>query len=62
MMKWDRDHAEIAETDLRRAFVHEDGQLKIPVLLLDDVIIRGFDEPTYAMLLSHGSPPCCGPG
>jgi hypothetical protein len=52
-VKWDRDPAEIPETDLRRAFVHEDGQLKIPVLLIDDVIVRGFDELTYAMLLTH---------
>ena len=52
-MKWVRDHAEISETDLRRAFVHEDGQLKIPVLLVGDVIVRGFDEPTYTMLLTE---------
>ena len=53
IVKWDRDSAEIPETDLRRAFVHEDGQLRIPVLLIDDVIVRGFDERTYAMLLTH---------
>jgi hypothetical protein len=53
IVKWDRDPAEIPEIDLRRAFVHGDGQLKIPVLLIDDVIVRGFDELTYAMLLTH---------
>jgi hypothetical protein len=54
-VKWDRDPAGIPETDLRRAFVHEDGQLKIPVLLIDDddVVVRGCDEPTYAMLLTE---------
>ena len=53
MSRWDRGQAEISETDLRRGFVHEDGQLKIPVLLIDDVIVRGFDERTYALLLTH---------
>ncbi|MBI2902207.1 MAG: hypothetical protein HYY12_01280 [Candidatus Methylomirabilis oxyfera] len=52
MVKWDRDQAEIPETDLRRGFVHEDGQLKIPVLIVGDVIIRGFDEVTYASVLT----------
>jgi hypothetical protein len=53
MSRWDRGQAGIPEADLRRGFVHEDGQLKIPVLLIDDVIVRGFDELTYAMLLTH---------
>lgn len=52
-LRWDRDRAEIPEADLNRAFVHEDGQLRIPVLTIGDVIVRGFDEPTYATLLGN---------
>ncbi len=52
IIRWDQSEGEIPEADLRRAFVHEDGQLRIPVLIVGGVIVRGFDEPTYAMLLS----------
>jgi hypothetical protein len=52
MFRWDRGQAEISEADLKQAFVHEDGQLRIPVLIVGDVIIRGFHEPSYAVLLT----------
>ncbi len=52
MLRWKRGQAEISEAVLQRAFVHEDGQLKIPVLVIGSVIVRGFDEPTYAMLMT----------
>jgi hypothetical protein len=52
-LRWDRSQTEVPEADLRRAFVHDDGQLRIPVLIIGDVIIRGFDEPTYAAILTR---------
>ena len=52
IVRWDQREAAIPESDLRRAFVHEDGKLRIPVLIVGDVIVRGFDELTYATLLS----------
>ena len=56
IVRWDQGGSAIPEADLRHAFVHEDGQLRIPVLAVGDVIVRGFDEPTYATLLtSHGT-------
>ena len=53
IIRWDQREGEIPEADLRRAFVHEDGQLKIPVLIVGGVIVRGFDEATYATLLTN---------
>ncbi len=52
ILRWDQREAAIPEADLKRAFVHEDGQLRIPVLIVGDVIVRGFDELTYARLLA----------
>ncbi len=52
IVRWDQREAAIPEADFRRAFVHEDGQLRIPVLIIGDVIVRGFDELTYATLLA----------
>ena len=55
IIRWDQREGEIPEADLRHAFVHEDGQLRIPVLTVGGVIVRGFDEPTYTTVLtSHG--------
>ena len=57
VIRWDQRESPIAEADLRRAFVHEDGQLRIPVLVVGDVIVRGFDEMTYARLLFNQTSP-----
>jgi hypothetical protein len=55
IVRWDQGGSAIPEADLRHAFVHEDGQLRIPVLAVGGVIVRGFDEPTYrTVLTSHG--------
>jgi len=57
IVRWEQSQAQIPQADLRRAFVHEDGQLRIPVLIVGDVIVRGFDEATYAMVLANRAKP-----
>ncbi len=57
VLRWDQRESPIPEADLKRAFIHEDGQLRIPVLIVGDVICRGFDEVTYARLLADRRSP-----
>ncbi len=57
ILRWEQREAAIPEDDLKRAFVHEDGKLRIPVLIVGDVIVRGFDELTYAKLLADRRTP-----
>ncbi len=50
---WDRDREEVPDEALRRHFVHPDGYIRIPVLLLDNATaVRGFLPEIYAELLS----------
>ena len=37
----------LAEVDIVRHLVHEDGFLRVPVLVLDDVLVRGYTEALY---------------
>ena len=36
--------APLAEADIVRSLVHEDGFLRVPVLVVDDVLVRGYTE------------------
>jgi len=42
--------------DAERYLVHEDGFMRVPVLVLDDLLVRGFTEALYAEALDSGSP------
>ena len=35
------------EAEIVRHLVHEDGLLRVPVLVLGDVVVRGFTEDLY---------------
>jgi hypothetical protein len=39
--------APFTETDVVRYLVHEDGFLRVPVLVLGDVLVRGYTEELY---------------
>lgn len=39
--------APLTESDIVRSLVHEDGFLRVPVLVLDDVLVRGYTEELY---------------
>lgn len=49
---WDRDQEEVPDEALRRHFVHPDGQIRIPVLIVGPAAVRGFLPDIYAQLLS----------
>jgi arsenate reductase-like glutaredoxin family protein len=39
--------APLTESDIVRSLVHEDGFLRVPVLVLEDVLVRGYTEELY---------------
>ncbi len=39
--------APLADADIVRHLVHEDGFLRVPVLVLGDVLVRGYTEALY---------------
>ncbi len=39
--------APLTEADIVRHLVHEDGFLRVPVLVLGDVLVRGYTEELY---------------
>lgn len=39
--------APLTEADIVRHLVHEDGFLRVPVLVLGDVFVRGYTEELY---------------
>ena len=39
--------AALAEADAVRYLVHEDGLLRVPVLVLGDLLVRGYTEDLY---------------
>jgi hypothetical protein len=49
---WDRDQEEVPDEALRRHFVHLDGFIRIPVLIVGTAAIRGFLPDIYSELLS----------
>ncbi len=40
-----------APQELLRALIHEDGFLRIPVLVVDDTLVRGWNEDAYRAAL-----------
>jgi hypothetical protein len=53
---WDRDQEEVPEEALRRHFVHLDGFIRIPVLIVGATAIRGFLPDIYAEILDQSGP------
>ncbi|MEK7205087.1 MAG: hypothetical protein AAB254_06215 [candidate division NC10 bacterium] len=50
---WDRDQEEVPDEVLRRHFVHSDGFIRIPVLIVGTTTaVRGFLPDVYDKVLS----------
>ncbi len=43
----------IGEAEMLRHLVHEDGLLRVPVLVLGDLVVRGFTDALYRTALDH---------
>jgi len=50
---WDRDQEEVPDEALRRHFVHLDGFIRIPILIVGAAAVRGFLPDIYAEVLQH---------
>jgi len=48
----ERDGPGAAPEALRRHFIHEDGMMRVPVLLVGDVAVRGFHPDLYRRALA----------
>ena len=49
-----RFEAPLPEAEVLRHLVHEDGLLRVPVLVLGDVVVRGYTEDLYREALAAG--------
>jgi len=47
IVRLDRRTREVTDADVLRYLLHDDGFLKVPVLVLDDLVVRGFTEDLY---------------
>ncbi|MBI2563497.1 MAG: hypothetical protein HYW08_14170 [candidate division NC10 bacterium] len=53
---WDRDQEEVPDEALRRHFVHADGLIRIPVLILGTTTaVRGFLPDIYTELFASAA-------
>jgi len=51
ILTWDQEKSPAPEERLRQYFIHEDGGIRVPVLVAGEAIIRGYDEETYRRVL-----------
>ncbi|MBI3003762.1 MAG: hypothetical protein HYY54_09155 [candidate division NC10 bacterium] len=51
VVTWDQAQSPVPEERLREYFVHEDGGVRVPVLVAGESVVRGFDEETYRRVL-----------
>lgn len=55
ILRFDAASAPIAERDVLAHLVHEDGLLRVPVLVLDDLVVRGYTDELYREALGGES-------
>ena len=46
-------HPPLSRGDAERYLVHEDGFLRVPVLVLGDLVVRGYTEELYREVLTQ---------
>jgi hypothetical protein len=47
VVRVDRARESFSDDDARRYLVHDDGFLRVPVLMLGDTLVRGYTESLY---------------
>jgi hypothetical protein len=47
-----RRHRPLGEGEVTTYLLHEDGFLRVPVLLVDDLVVRGYSEELYEEALA----------
>ena len=56
IVRMDRTDASLTDEDAARYLVHEDGFLRVPVLVLGDTLVRGYTEDLYRAVLDEAAP------
>jgi arsenate reductase-like glutaredoxin family protein len=51
ILTWDQQESPVPEERLRQYFIHEDGGIRVPVLVVGEAVIQGYDEETYRRVL-----------
>ena len=46
-LRFDAAHQPLADAEALRYLVHDDGLMRIPVLVWDDLLVRGYTEELY---------------
>jgi hypothetical protein len=47
IVRFDRDEAPFTDEQVRAHLVHDDGLMRVPVLVWDDLLVRGYTEELY---------------
>jgi arsenate reductase-like glutaredoxin family protein len=55
IVRVDRARNPLTEDQARAYLVHDDGLMRVPVLVCDDLLVRGFTEELYREALDGGA-------
>ena len=55
-LRFDRDTNPLREEQAARYLVHDDGLMRVPVLVRDDLLVRGYTEELYREALDGREP------
>ena len=56
VVRLDLDRQSLDDAGAGRYLVHEDGFMRVPVLILGDLLVRGYTEELYAEALEAPAP------
>jgi hypothetical protein len=56
VVRLDTDRQPLDDSGAERHLVHEDGFMRVPVLILGDLLVRGYTEELYAEALEAPPP------
>lgn len=56
VIRLDTDRHSLDEAGAERYLVHEDGFMRVPVLILGDLLVRGYTEELYVEALGAPAP------
>jgi len=56
ILRFDARQNPITEAEIEKHLVHEDGFLRVPVLVVGDLVVRGYTEALYREALEGPSP------
>lgn len=58
IVELDRARRPVGDADVLALLLHEDGLLRVPVLVVDDLLVRGFTDDLYRRALPPADRAC----